>query len=428
MSKSQRLIRAVKGMHDLFEDELATWRRVEGVAHSVFQRFGYGEVRTPSLEETQLFVRSVGEATDIVEKEMYSFNDRDKHETSLCLRPENTAGVVRALLQAGKLHADAEERLYYLGPMFRRERPAKGRYRQFHQLGAEAFGIDTPSIDVELMAMLHTLLSELGLEGVSLSVNSLGGGEDRPAYAKALREYYSAHKDTLCSDCQRRLETNALRILDCKVPEDKALAEGAPKTLDHLSHPSKAHFEQVCEGLERVGVPFKVEPRLVRGLDYYTHTVFEALAETGLGAQNAVAGGGRYDDLVEELGGRPTPALGWAAGLERLVMLLQEAAREDKPAVPELMVIGADDDGRARAQQLTHALRSAGVRVEVDHRGRSVKAQMKRADRSGAERVIVLGSRELESGKGDLKHMATGNVRTVALDPTALKDAVRGGA
>jgi histidyl-tRNA synthetase len=422
---SSEPIRAVKGMHDLFEDELATWRHVEDTARDVFLRFGYGEVRTPALEETQLFVRGVGEATDIVEKEMYAFADKDKDATSLALRPENTAGVVRAMIQAGKLHADAEARLFYLGPMFRRERPAKGRYRQFHQLGVEVFGLEGASIDVEVMALLHTLLEELGLPSVTLSLNTLGGPDDRARHKEALKAYFTPHTEALCADCQRRLETNVLRILDCKVPEDKALAAGAPHTLDHLSDEATAHFAAVRAGLQALGVPFRTDPTLVRGLDYYTGTVFEALAETGLGAQNAVAGGGRYDLLVQELGGRPTPAIGFAAGIERLVMLLGEAGKTKAPAVPELMLIGADEAGRAEAHRIAHALRRQGLRVEVDHRGRSVKAQMKRADRSGSQAVVVLGARELEAGAADLKHMATGHVQAVALAPAELFAALR---
>lgn len=427
MAKSSEPIRAVKGMHDLYEDELATWRHVEDTARDVFLRFGHGEVRTPVLEETQLFVRGVGEATDIVEKEMYAFADKDKAQTSLCLRPENTAGVVRALIQAGKLHADAEVRLFYMGPMFRRERPAKGRYRQFHQLGVEAFGLEGASIDVEVMAMLHTLLEELGLPSVSLSLNSLGGPEDRARHKEALRAYFAPHREALCPDCQRRLETNVLRILDCKVPEDRELAKGAPHTLDHLGEQARAHFAEVRAGLDALGVPYKIDPSLVRGLDYYTGTVFEALAETGLGAQNAVAGGGRYDLLVEELGGRPTPAIGFAAGIERLVMLLDEAGRAAAPVVPDLMLIGADEQGRTEAHRIAHELRRLGLRVEVDHRGRSVKAQMKRADRSGSKAVVVLGSRELEAATADVKHMGSGVVESVSLAPEALLAALRRG-
>jgi histidyl-tRNA synthetase len=425
-SKNQQTIRAIKGMHDLFEDELATWREVERTAQDVFLRFGYGEIRTPSLEETQLFVRGVGESTDIVEKEMYAFTDKDKKQTSLCLRPENTAGVVRAMVQAGKLHADAEARLFYLGPMFRRERPAKGRYRQFHQLGAEVFGLSAPTVDVEVIALLHMLLSELGLGDVRMSLNSLGGPADRAAYKDVLTAYFTPHKESLCADCQRRLETNVLRILDCKVPEDKALAAAAPKTLDHLGDESRAHFDAVRAGLDRLGVPFEVDPGIVRGLDYYTHTVFEALADTGLGAQNAVAGGGRYDGLVEMLGGRPTPGIGFAAGIERIVMLLTEAGRATAPGRPAIMLIGADDEGRSRSHSLAHELRRGGVVVEVDHRGRSVKAQMKRADRSSAETVLVLGARELEAERGQLKDMGSGDVRDVALDAGALLVALRG--
>ncbi len=428
MSKPVEPIRAVKGMHDLYEDELVTWRKVEDTARSVFLRFGYGEVRTPVLEETQLFVRGVGEATDIVEKEMYAFPDKDKDQTSLCLRPENTAGVVRALIQAGKLHADAEERLFYLGPMFRRERPAKGRYRQFHQLGVEVFGLDAASIDVEIMALLHALLDELGLAGVQLKVNSLGDPEDRARHKEALKAYFTPFREQLCPDCQRRLETNVLRILDCKIPADREIAKGAPHTLDYLGERSKQHFEQVQRGLRELAVPFSVDPTLVRGLDYYTGTVFEAIAESGLGAQNAVAGGGRYDLLVGELGGRATPGIGFAAGIERIVMLLSEANAAEPAVVPDVMIIGADDAGRTAAHRIAHQLRTRGARVEVDHRGRSVKAQMKRADRAGARAVVVIGQRELEALVVQVKHMASGDVQPAPLDPDALHQALHAGA
>ena len=422
MSKNAKResIRAVKGMHDLFESELCTWRHVERLAQDIFLRFGYGEIRTPSLEETQLFVRSVGEATDIVEKEMYTFQDKDKGATFLSLRPENTAGVVRAALQAGKLHADAELKVFYLGPMFRRERPAKGRFRQFHQLGAEAFGIDTPELDVEMMAMLHMLLEQLGLGTIELRVNSLGGPEDRPAYAQALREYFAEYQDKLSADSQRRLETNVLRILDSKDPGDQEIAAGAPRTLDHLSEASRQHFESVLAGLTRLNIPYTVDPKLVRGLDYYSGTVFEAIATSGLGAQNAVAGGGRYDHLVEDLGGRPTSAIGFAAGIERIVLLLEEAEKARKPASPQLMLVGADGPGREAAQQLAFTLRKVGVAVDVDLRSRSVKAQMKHADRANVSHVMVLGSQELEQNEATLKEMGSGNVESVTLDAAGL--------
>ena len=419
------ILRSIKGMRDLYEEELATWRHIERVSADVFQRYGYGEIRTPSLEVTQLFVRGVGEGTDIVEKEMYAFNDKDKKSTSLCLRPENTAGVVRALLQAGKLHTDSSERVFYQGPMFRRERPAKGRYRQFHQLGAEVFGLSAASVDIEMLSMLHTLLTELGLDDVSVKINSLGDKEDRPKFSQALKEYFEPHREALCSDCQRRLETNVLRILDCKVPADKALAENAPRTIDHLGDESRKHYEQVCEGLEALNIKSEQDPRLVRGLDYYTRTVFEAQASAGLGAQNAVAGGGRYDNLVESLGGKPVPAMGFAAGIERLFMLIEEAKKTIEVSAPQLMLVGVDDQGRTCAHRLAHELRALGLRVEVDHRGRSMKAQMKRADKSKAHSVLVIGENELQRGQAEVRELRAKKSAEVKLEANALMDHFR---
>jgi histidyl-tRNA synthetase len=422
-------IQSIKGMNDLFEEALATWRHVEDTARAIFLRYGYGEIRTPTLEETQLFVRSVGEASDIVHKEMYTFLDGGesaKGGTQVTLRPENTAGVVRALVQHGRLPADAEARVFYIGPMFRRERPQKGRYRQFHQLGAEAFGLTDASIDVEMMAMLHHFVEELGLSGVKLVLNSLGDAADRPPYLEALTAYFTAHKDKLSEDSQRRLELNPLRILDSKSEGDRALIADAPKPLEHLGDAAKAHFDEVLSGLEKLGVPYEVDDKLVRGLDYYTRTVFEVLAETGLGAQNAVAAGGRYDDLVETLGGRPTPGIGFAAGIERIVLLLEEAGKAVEPAPPALMLVGADDEGRAQAHALAAAVRRLGVSVEVDHRGRKVKAQLKRADRAQIALVGVIGDRERAEGKVGLKKMSDGSVHEVALEAEALAAAARG--
>jgi histidyl-tRNA synthetase len=419
-------VRAVKGMHDLFEEDLATWRWLEAESRNTFLKYGYGEIRTPLLEETRLFARGVGETTDIVEKEMYSFLDRDKKSTSLCLRPENTASVVRALLQNGRLNAGQETKVFYMGPMFRRERPQKGRYRQFHQFGAEAFGIDNPSIDVEMMAMLDNTLQALGLKNIKLAINTLGDPSDRSEYTSALKEYFGDHCDILCPDCLRRMEKNPLRILDCKVPACAGLKSEAPEILNYLGDASKAHFDEVQNGLQHMGIEFAVEPRLVRGLDYYTRTVFEALAESGLGSQNAVAAGGRYDGLVEQLGGRPTPAIGFAAGIERLALLLPKETTVNHILRPDLMLIGADEAGRGYCVTMAQSLRAKGVYVDLDHSGKSVKAQMRRADRMQTAAVMVIGANELSSKLGRLKTMATGDSISLPLDDEkviqALKD------
>ncbi len=359
-------------MDDLFEQELTTWRHVESVARSTFHAFGFGEIRTPVVEETAVFVRGVGEGTDIVHKEMFAFEQNldDGHgSTSMCLRPENTAGVVRALIEHGKLFADAYEQVYYLGPMFRRERPQAGRRRQFHQIGCEAFGTPDAAMDVTVMACVHTILSRLGLaSSTTLHINSLGDAADRQGYQQALVSYFSAHEASLSDDSRRRLKENPLRILD-----------------------------------------------------YYTRTVFEFVASEGLGAQATVAAGGRYDGLVETLGGRPTPAVGFAAGIERLVLMLEAKGLTAKAEAPAIYMIGADDAGRAVCERLAHMLRGDGIRVAVDVRGRSVKAQFKAADKSTARHSVVVGQAEVDAGAANVKNMATGDVTSCSLDAAALR-------
>lgn len=418
------LLTRVTGMDDLFEADLSTWRHLERVAHETFHAFGFGEIRTPILEETALFVRGVGEGTDIVSKEMFAFDDRsdkDGASTSVCLRPENTAGVVRAMLEHGKLFADAFEQVYYVGPMFRRERPQAGRRRQFHQLGCEAFGFAEAGMDVSVIACVHTILSRLGLaEHVTLHLNTLGDPADRAVYTEALVTYLKAHEVKLSDDSRRRLHENPLRILDSKDPGDRALVVDAPKPVQHLSSQARTHFDEVKAGLERLGIPYVVDDALVRGLDYYTRTVFEFIGETGLGAQSTVAAGGRYDGLVETLGGRPTPAVGFAGGIERLVLMMHAVSMARPVAGPALYLIGADDAGRARVEQLAHALRQHGVSVGADVRGRSVKAQMKAADRSGARLSAVVGSGEIDAGTVKVKTMTTGDVADVVLSSAAL--------
>ena len=404
---------SVKGMHDLFEEQLLLWRRVESLASTVFRRYGYQEIRTPILEETQLFVRGVGEGTDIVDKEMYVFADRDGK--SLCLRPEGTAGVVRALVQRGGLSAQQETKVYYTGPMFRRERPQKGRSRQFFQLGAEVLGCQQPSIDVEMIGMVHQFLCALGIPSVQIIVNSLGNGEDRRRYSEILIEHYAQHADKLCPDCKTRLVRNPHRLLDCKVADCQGLATQAPKTTDHLCDASKTHFDAVLQGLADLEVPVDVAPRLVRGLDYYTHTVFEALAPTGLGAQNAVAAGGRYDGLVAELGGPAVSGVGFGAGIDRLVLVMEDqgiAAPENRP---EVFLVAADHSGARTVSKLAMALRQRGLWGEVDHMGRSVKAQMRRADKLGVLATAVIWDTEVGAGRCQLKKLATGAVQDCGL-------------
>ena len=419
---------SVKGMDDLFEVDLATWRHVEGIARSTFLAYGFGELRTPIVEETAVFVRGVGEGTDIVGKEMFVFDDatdKEGESTSVCLRPENTASVVRAMLEHGKLFADAFEQVFYLGPMFRRERPQKGRRRQFHQIGCEAFGFAEPGMDVAVMAMVHTILTRLGLaEHTSLHLNSLGDPAERATYTAALVAYFTAHQDKLSEDSRRRLAENPLRILDSKEAQDRALIPDAPKSIDHLGDAARAHFDDVCAGLTRLGIPYELDNALVRGLDYYTRTVFEFVGSAGLGAQSTVAAGGRYDGLVETLGGRPTPAVGFAGGIERLVLMLQATQQLAPQTAPTVYLIGADDAGRAQVEALAFALRRQGIAVGADVRGRSVKAQMKAADRSGARLSGVVGSGEIERGVVAMKTMATGDVHEVPLTVEGLAKAL----
>src|SRR5690554_1427857 len=387
-------LRAVKGMNDLLPEELGRWRRLESIFRETAERYGFGEIRTPLLEPTELFVRSIGEATDIVEKEMYTFHD--KGEKNLTLRPEGTASCARAYLEHTVGAREAITRWYYLGPMFRRERPTRGRYRQFHQAGVEVYGDPGPFIDAEIIDMLVRFLSELGIVDLRVLLNSLGDQETRQNYREALIRYLEPHRGSLSADSQRRLETNPLRILDSKAPEDQAIIEDAPSILEHLSEEDQAHFDGVRRTLDRLGTPYEIELRLVRGLDYYSRTLFEVQGRGGeLGAQNALAGGGRYDGMIEELGGKATPAFGFALGIERLLLAMGEAEDESRPRV---MILAANDEARVEAVALARELRDGGFNIETDLRGTSLKSQLRRADRSGAALAFILGDDELKRG------------------------------
>jgi histidyl-tRNA synthetase len=410
-------IRSVRGMNDLLPPESAKWRFFEGRCRALFERYGYDEVRTPVVESTALFSRGIGEATDIVEKEMYTFPDRKGR--SLTMRPEMTASCVRAYVEHSIHVREPVTRWFYAGPMFRYERMQTGRYRQFHQIGCEAYGIAEPTIDAEQIAMLDELYRSLGLDGLTVLVNSVGAGDDRPAYRAALLDYLRPKASGLCPDCLRRLETNPLRVLDCKVDGCKAIVAGAPSVLDHLSEASRRHFDGVKQTLADLGVAFTIEPRLVRGLDYYTGTVFEIVSPAdALGSQSTIVAGGRYDGLVESLGGPPTPAFGFALGVERGVLTLPGEPDEfvDRP---DLFLAHIGDDARRRALVLAHRLRGRGFKVEVDHRAVGMKAQFKRADRVGARYTLALGDSELASGRGKLKDMAARTEAEVALDDLA---------
>lgn len=393
-------IQAIKGVKDVLPGDMTAWHYLEDTARRLFEDYGFAEVRVPIFEYTELFARSIGASTDIVEKEMYTFEDRDGKK--ITLRPEGTAGVVRAFVEH-KMYVDSQlTKLYYLGPMFRHERPQKGRYRQFYQIGVEALGLDHPLVDIEVLVMLHTLFIRLGINNLSLQINSLGDGACRGAYRDALKKYLYAKLPTLCADCQRRYETNPLRVLDCKVDADKF--GDSPVMLDYLCEPCKAHFKTVESGLTKLGVPYEVNPRLVRGLDYYTRTTFE-LVMGHMGAQNTVAAGGRYDGLVKEIGGPATPGIGFALGVERAVSLMDTTTLQ--PARPHLFISALGDAAVNFVLPLIHSLRSSGIRVETDYTGASLKSQMKKADKSGAGHTLIIGEEELKNEKAVLRNMQT---------------------
>jgi len=398
-------IQSIRGMNDLLPEQSATWQYVEATFARLLASYGYREIRFPILEKTELFVRGVGEVTDIVEKEMYSFDDRNGD--SLSLRPEGTAGCVRACTQNGLLHNQIQ-RLWYTGPMFRHERPQKGRLRQFHQLGVEAFGLQGPDIDAELLLLTARLWRELKIEqALELQINSLGSAEERVAYRQALVDYLSTRQADLDEDSQRRLTTNPLRILDSKNPQTQQLLADAPVLKDFLGSESKQHLEQLCAILDGAGVNYVINPTLVRGLDYYSQTVFEWVT-TDLGAQGTVCAGGRYDSLVELLGGKPCPAVGFAIGLERLIMLLDElGAVPDSVARQVDLYLVAVGDVSVQAMQLAEKLRTGleSVRVETHCGGGSFKSQMKKADKSGASAAVILGEDELSSGTVQVKFL-----------------------
>jgi histidyl-tRNA synthetase len=394
-------LQAVRGMRDLLPDQTPLWQWLEGEIARVIGAYGYREIRLPLLEMTELFERSIGKVTDIVEKEMYSFEDRNGD--SLTLRPEGTAGCVRAGVEHGLIHNQVQ-RLWYQGPMFRHERPQKGRYRQFHQVGVEAFGLAGPDVDIEQILMTRRIWRALGLVGLELQINSLGTATERGVYREQLVAYLRAHAAALDDDGRRRLATNPLRVLDSKNPAMADVIAAAPSLLDYLGTESRAHFDGVCAGLHAAGVNFLINPRLVRGLDYYARTVFEWVT-TELGAQGTVCAGGRYDGLVEQLGGRPTPAVGFAIGLERIAALLEAAGRREGLGAPHayLVVVGtaAEEAGMALVERLRDRL--PWLRVLMHCGGGGPKAQFKRADRSEAIYALVLGEAELARGVVGLK-------------------------
>lgn len=404
----------VKGMNDILAPDVAKWQFVEEKARSVLEAFAYRELRTPILEYTPLFVRSVGDTTEVVEKQMYTFADRDG--ASVSMRPEGTAPAVRAYVARSQWNLEPVTRWYYMGPMFRHERAQRGRLRQFHQIGAEVFGLHTPSIDAEVISMLVAMAAGFGIDAndLEVAINTLGEPEERIAYRETLRGYFQQHRDALDDDSRRRLETNPMRILDSKNPDVQAVCANAPVLLDTLGTASHEHFDKVRGLLDALGVKHKNDPRLVRGLDYYTGTIFELKAKAGnLGAQNTLCGGGRYDRLVESLGGPRVPALGFGLGIERVLLAMSEDASAFESPLA-VFIAPLDEAARAWAMPVAHRLRMAGLHVEVDHRDASLKAQLKRAGKLKARLALIVGSNELSSGKLALKDLANGQQHEVA--------------
>lgn len=403
-------ITAIKGFNDILPIESGRWQYIEQAARRIFELNGFSEIRVPIMEKTELFSRSIGDATDIVEKEMYSFID--KGGSAITLRPEGTAGVMRAFIEH-KLHAlDTVTKMYYLGPMFRYERPQKGRYRQFHQIGAELTGVNDSTADAQVLNMLTHFFKEIGLKEPSLQINSLGCPECRPAYRKTLVSFLEERLDKLCEDCRRRIATNPLRALDCKVSDCIEATAGAPSMLENLCNDCNDHFNSVKSYLDFTNTPYAINSRMVRGLDYYTRTTFEMV--TGLlGSQSAVAAGGRYDGLISQLGGPSIPGIGFAIGVERVALLLAE---QDFSKHPDLFIATMGGTEREFAFRLMYDLLQKGVRVEIDYEGKSLKSQMRRADKSGAAFSLVIGGNEIESGNVILKRMADGSQIPCSLD------------
>jgi histidyl-tRNA synthetase len=403
------VITAIRGTHDILPGEVEKWQLVERTARDWCERYGYVELRTPILEQEELFAKGTGESTDIVQKEMYTFTDKSGERVTL--RPEATPSMVRAYIEHNLEQAMPVAKLFSIGPMFRHERPQKGRYRQFHQLDVEVFGMTDPAIDAEVIDLAWTFVNALGIHAAALVINSVGDAVCRPRFQEALLKALGDDLSKLCQDCQRRAKTNPLRIYDCKVEADQPIIDRLPHAVDYLCEPCATHFEGVKTHLDAFDIPWRISHRLVRGLDYYTRTTFEVLGEA-LGAQNALLGGGRYDGLVKDLGGPDRSGIGFAAGLERLVLALPESLFPRPPA--RTFVIAVGDEGRPAAMKLLRELRRAGVSAQMEFEARGVRAQMKRADRLRARVALIVGGDELARGEVTLRDMSTGDQRPVA--------------
>jgi len=412
------IARSVRGMNDLFADDLLVFREIENSLSAIFHSFGYHEIQTPILEELALFKRSVGETSDIVEKEMFLVEDG---EHIYCLRPENTAPVVRALIERGGVSEDMQEKLYYIGPMFRKERPQKGRLRQFHQFGVELFGASDPEADIEILVMMDHFFKKLKLDGIKLKLNTLGQSEERHHYKSVLRKFLDERSEDLCEDCKRRIVTNPLRVLDCKNLVCHKIARLAPKIIDSLGEDSRRHFEHVIQGLIAQGVVFELDDYLVRGLDYYNRTVFEFVAESGLGAQNAVVAGGRYDGLFATLGSKiDLPGIGCAGGMERIALLLKDREQSKKVPSVQIALVFADEEGQTFAVNLAFSLRKLGIAADFSLAKKSLKAQMRRADKLNAQFVAVLGGQEIVRNRVTIKGLIDKRSHELALDAQSI--------
>ena len=412
------MIRGIKGVKDIPPSQMPKWNVVESAAHRLAQSYGFKEIRIPIFEPTDLYVRSIGGATDIVEKEMYTFPDRDG--SSLTLRPEGTAGVVRSFIEHNLINDPTCKKLYYIGPMFRHERPQAGRFRQFHQFGVEMVGFTSPHADVEVISLLWRFFSSLQLPGLTLEMNSLGESQDRQGYKENLVAFLKPKFEQLCANCRRRIDTNPLRVLDCKVPQCRTATEEAPKLLDFLGQNSKDHFHQVLVGLETLSIPYHLNPRLVRGLDYYSMTTFEVSCSS-LGAQNAIGAGGRYDGLFEALGGKSTPAVGFAIGLERVLLALPESMIP--PPNPWVFIAGFGLLGSKASVSLLDSLRLHGITADTDHNSSSLKNLLRSADRLSAPYVLILGDDEVSQDQAILRNMQTKAQENIPLSevPSFLK-------
>jgi len=404
-------ITAIKGIKDILPEDAPTWNYIESIARQVFSAFGFREIRVPIMEKTELFKRSIGETTDIVEKEMYTFRDRD--EELLTLRPEATASVIRAYIEHNMMSADQVTKLFTIGPMFRRERPQKGRFRQFHQIDVELFGDDKPQSDAEVIFMLVHFLQSVAIEELSLEINSLGCKACRPVFSRAIVDYLKGSEKDLCPDCQRRIHTNPLRVFDCKIESCNSIIAGAPQILDYLCTGCAEHFSQVKSFLDDLNVGYLINPKMVRGLDYYTKTAFE-IKSGSLGAQNSLAGGGRYDGLVSFLGGPEVPGIGFAVGFERLIACLPQT--EINKFKTDIFIAALGPHAQKISFSLTNELRRAGISAAMDYADKSLKSQMKRADKLNSSYTLIFGDKEIDERRVELRDMKTKNQQVLSLD------------